>query len=49
MPVHDAAQYVFVDESGITTDLLRRYARSTRGTRVADHTPCSHRHSAPRS
>ena len=42
MPVHDAAQYVFVDESGITTDLLRRYARSTRGTRVADHTPCSH-------
>ena len=22
--------------------MLRRYARSTRGTRVADHTPCSH-------
>jgi len=22
--------------------VLRRYARSTRGTRVADHTPCSH-------
>jgi len=42
LPLHDAAQYVFVDESGITTDLLRRYARSTRGTRVADHTPCSH-------
>lgn len=42
MPLHDAAQYVFVDESGITTDLLRRYARSLRGTRVSDHTPCSH-------
>jgi len=42
MPVHDAGQYVFVDESGVTTDLLRRYGRSPRGTRVADHTPCSH-------
>jgi len=26
----------------VTTDLLRRYARSLRGTRIADHTPCSH-------
>jgi transposase len=42
MPLHDAAQYVFVDESGVTTDLLRRYARSPRGDRIADHTPCSH-------
>jgi transposase len=42
MPVHDAGQYVFVDESGVTTDLLRRYARSLRGTRVSDHTPYSH-------
>ena len=33
---------MFVDESGVTTDLLRRYARSPRGTRIADHTPCSH-------
>lgn len=40
--MHDAAHYVFVDESGVTTDLLRRYARSLRGTRVSDHTPCSH-------
>jgi len=31
-----------VDESGVTTDLLRLYARSLRGTRIADHTPCSH-------
>jgi transposase len=42
LPLHDAGQYVFVDESGVTTDLLRRYARSPRGTRIADHTPCSH-------
>jgi len=31
-----------VDESGVTTDLLRRYARSRCGDRVWDHTPCSH-------
>lgn len=42
LPLHDAAQYVFVDESGVTTDLLRRYARSPRGTRASDHTPGSH-------
>jgi transposase len=33
---------VFVDESGVTTDLLRRYARSLRGTRIGDHTSCGH-------
>jgi len=27
---------------GVTTDLLRRYGRSPRGTRLYDHTPCSH-------
>jgi hypothetical protein len=42
LPVRDARQYVFVDESGVTTDILRRYARSPRGTRIADHTPCGH-------
>jgi transposase len=26
----------------VTTDLLRRYGRSLRGTRLRDHTPCSH-------
>ena len=26
----------------MTTDLLRRYARSRRGTRIGDHTPCGH-------
>src|SRR4029077_13903614 len=39
LPLHNARQYVFVDESGVTTDLLRRYARSLRGTRIGDHTP----------
>ena len=42
MPLHDARPYVFVDESGVTADLLRRYARSPRGTRIADHAPYSH-------
>jgi transposase len=41
-PLHDAGQYVFLDECGVTTDLLRRYGRSPRGTRLHDHTPCSH-------
>jgi transposase len=35
-------QYVFLDECGVTTDLLWRYARSPRGLRVMDHTPCGH-------
>jgi len=40
--VHNARQYVFVDECGVTTDLLRRFGRSPRGTRLHDHTPCGH-------
>jgi transposase len=36
------SQYIFLDECGVTTDLLRRYGRSLRGTRLRDHTPCSH-------
>jgi transposase len=35
-------QYIFLDDCGVTTDLLRRYGRSPRGTRLHDHTPCSH-------
>jgi transposase len=34
-------QYVFLDECGVTTDLLRRYGRSPSGVRLRDHTPCS--------
>jgi transposase len=41
-PLRDVRQYVFVDECGVTTDLLRRYGRSPRGARLHDHTPCSH-------
>jgi transposase len=41
-PLHDARAYVFVDESGVTTDLLRRYGRSPRGVRLRDYTPCGH-------
>jgi transposase len=33
---------VFLDECGVTTDLLRRYGRSPAGTRLGDHTPCGH-------
>ncbi len=33
---------MFLDESGVTTDLLRRYGRSPRGIRLHDHTPCGH-------
>jgi transposase len=42
LPLRDVAQYVFLDECGVTTDLLRRYGRSPRGERLHDHTPCSH-------
>jgi transposase len=35
-------QYVFLDECGVTTDVLRRYGRSPRGLRLRDHRPCSH-------
>lgn len=41
-PLRDVRQYVFLDECGVATDLLRRYGRSPRGTRLHDHTPCSH-------
>jgi transposase len=41
-PLRDRRQYVFLDECGVTTDLLRRYGRSRSGVRLHDHTPCSH-------
>ena len=40
--LHDARAYIFIDESGVTTDLLRRYGRSPRGMRLRDYTPCGH-------
>ena len=41
-PLRDVRQYVYLDECGVTTDLLRRYGRSPRGVRLHDHTPCGH-------
>ena len=32
---------MFLDECGVTTDLLRRYGRSAVGVRLRDFTPCS--------
>jgi transposase len=42
MPAEDAARWVFLDESGVTTDLIRRYGRSPRGQRLIDHAPFGH-------
>jgi hypothetical protein len=41
-PLRDMAQYVFLDECGVATDLLRRYGRSPGGTRLRDHAPFGH-------
>ena len=40
--MHDARADVFIDESGVTTDLLRRYGRSPRGVRLRDYSPYGH-------
>jgi putative transposase len=40
--LHDAGGYIFIDESGVTTDLLRRYGRSPRGVRLRDYAPYGH-------
>lgn len=42
--LHDARAYIFIDESGVTTDLLRRYGRSPRGVRLRDYAPYGHWH-----
>ena len=34
--------WVFLDESGVTTDFIRRYGRSPRGQRLRDHAPFAH-------
>lgn len=39
-PWWDPAHLVFLDETGVTTNLLRRYGRAARGARVHDHAPC---------
>jgi transposase len=42
LPLHDACGDVFIDESGVTTDLLRRHGRSPRSLHPCDYTPCGH-------
>ena len=41
-PTLDPARLVFLDESGVATNLRRRYGRSARGQRVPDHAPHGH-------
>jgi len=38
-PTWDPAHLVFLDETGVTTNLLRRYGRAPRGVRVYDDVP----------
>ena len=38
-PTLDPTHLVFLDESGVATNLLRLYGRGLRGQRVADHAP----------
>lgn len=33
---------IFLDESGVTTEMTRRYGRARRGERVGEGTPCGH-------
>jgi transposase len=40
-PTWDPARLVFLDETGVTTNLLRRYGRGPRGDRVGHHAPLS--------
>ena len=42
MPIIDVGRLVFLDETGVTTDLLRRYGRCRRGARLVDHAPFGH-------
>jgi transposase len=38
----DPAKLIFLDESGVTTDMTRRYGRAARGERVGEGTPAGH-------
>jgi transposase len=38
----DPAQLIFLDESGVTTEMTRRYGRARRGERVGEGVPCGH-------
>jgi transposase len=36
----DSSRLIFLDESGVTTEMTRRYGRARRGERVGEGTPC---------
>ena len=38
----DPSRLIFLDESGVTTEMTRRYGRARRGERVGEGTPCGH-------
>ena len=38
----DPQQLVFLDESGVTTEMTRRYGRAPRGERVREGAPAGH-------
>jgi len=38
----DPSKLIFLDESGVTTEMTRRYGRARRGERVGEGTPCGH-------
>mgnify|MGYP000349335258 CR=1 FL=1 len=42
MPAIEAARFVFLDETGVTTSLVRTYGRSPRGARLRDYAPLGH-------
>ena len=48
-PTLDPTHLVFLDESGVATNLLRRDGRGLRGQRVADHAPKVEGRAAPSS
>lgn len=41
-PDMDTARLVFVDETGVTTNMIRRYGRSQKGKRLVGKTPHGH-------
>lgn len=38
----DSEKLIFLDESGVTTEMTRRYGRARRGERVREGTPAGH-------
>lgn len=41
-PLLSARRLIFLDETGVTTNMVRRYGRAPRGQRVKGHAPAGH-------